>query len=223
MTSREANHSDELPLIVPSHQDLEPNQSRVAAYKQKIEQQLSSIKSLEDEIEGLKKSSFHSAGVARTSASEPTSSSSDNVSGGVPMRLLLNPAPEPGGSSSGQASTNTLGPYNPGPLPTVQMLSREAEFLNYQRNLETEMRKLQDENRTLHALIFLLNSMRDREQAQRMAQEIQSRGVSDDLLSRAQHLVATEVWKPLHMNPENQAKAPQQSGRAAENSTWSKP
>lgn len=139
------------------------------------------------------------------------------------MRLLLNPAPEPGGPSSGQASTNTLGPYNPGSLPTVQMLNREAELLNYQRNLEAEMRKLQDENRTLQALIFLLNSMKDREEAQRMAQEIQSRGVSDDLLSRAQHLVATQVWRPLSMNLENQAIAPQQPGRSAENSSWSMP
>lgn len=103
------------------------------------------------------------------------------------------------------------------------MLSREAELLNYQRNLEAEMRKLQDENRTLQALIFLLNSMKDREAAQKMAQEIQSRGVSDDLLSRAQHLVATQVWRPLSMNLENQAKAPQHLGRSAENSSWSMP
>jgi predicted Holliday junction resolvase-like endonuclease len=113
------------------------------------------------------------------------------------MRLLLNPAPEVDGSSAGHTPPNNTGPHNPGPLPTAQTLNREIELLNYQRNLEAEMRKLQDENRTLQALIYLLNSMDDREQAQKMAQEIQRRGVSDDLLSRAQHLVATQVWRPL--------------------------
>jgi hypothetical protein len=175
---------------------------------------------LEDEIEELKKSPFHSGGVVRESASEPAPSSNKS-SGGVPMRLLLNPAPEPGGSSSGESSSNTTGPYNPGSLPSTQMLNREVELLNYQRNLEAEMRKLQDENRTLQALISLLNSMDDREQAQRMAREIHTRGVSDDLLSRAQHLVATQVWRPLLLNLQNQAKAPQRPGRAAEDSEWS--
>jgi len=139
------------------------------------------------------------------------------------MRLLLNPAPEPGGSSSGHIPTNTLGPFNTASLPTLQTVNREAELLNYQRNLEAEMRKLQDENRTLQALIYLLNSMENRDQAQNMAQEIQSRGVSNDLLSRAQHLVATQVGRSLVVNSENQAKVPQRPGRGADNSSWSMP
>ncbi|KAH0286037.1 hypothetical protein M436DRAFT_54903 [Aureobasidium namibiae CBS 147.97] len=204
--------------------DLEPNQSRVAAYKQKIEQQLSSIKSLEEEIERLKKSPFHPGSAIRISASEPAPSSSHNASGGVvPMRLLLNPAPEPGGSASGHNLTNTLGPFNTASLPTLQTVNREAELLNYQRNLEAEMRKLQDENRTLQALIYLLNSMENRDQAQKMAQEIQSRGVSNDLLSRAQHLVATQVGRSSLVNSETQAKLPQRPGRGADNSSWSLP
>lgn len=139
------------------------------------------------------------------------------------MRLLLNPAPEPGGSSSGQASTTPLGLYDPVSLPTVRTVNREAELLHYQRNLEAEMRKLQDENRTLQALIYLLNSMENRDQAQKMAQEIQSRGVSDDLLSRAQHLVATQVGKSLVANSEDQAKVSQRSGRGADHPSWSMP
>lgn len=116
------------------------------------------------------------------------------------MRLLLNPAPESDGSSAGPTPPNTTGPHSSGSFPTAQTPNREIELLNHQRNLEAEMRKLQDENRTLQALIYLLNSMDDREQAQKMAQEIQRRGVSDDLLSRAQHLVATQAWRPLQSN-----------------------
>jgi len=201
--------------------DLEPNQSRVAAYKQKIEQQLTSIKRLEDEIGELKKSPFNSGGMVRETASEPAPSSSNNHSGGVPMRLLLNPAPEPA-ASPGRTPSNTTGPFAPGSLPTSQMLNREIELLNHQRNLETEMRKLQDENRTLRTLISLLNSMEDRDQAQKMAQDIFTRGVSDDLLSRAQHLVASQVWRPLLLL-KTQAKAPQRPGRAGENPQWSTP
>lgn len=173
--------------------DLEPNQSRVAAYKQKIEQQISSIKKLEEEIEVLKSSSFHSGGVVvRNPISEPTPSSSNNPSGGVPMRLLLNPAPEPNGVSSDQRSPNTIAPYLAASLPPVQTVNREAELLYHHRNLEIEMRKLQDENRTLRTLISLLNSIDDRKTAQNMATEIHTHGVSDDLLSRAQHLVASQ-------------------------------
>jgi cell division protein FtsB len=202
--------------------DLEPNQSRVAAYKQKIEQQLSSIKRLEDEIQELKKSPFHSGTVVRETASEPAPSSSNNSSGGVPMRLLLNPAPEPSASPS-QTPSSTTGPYVQASQPTTPMLSREVELLRYQHNLEAEMRKLKDENRTLQALISILNSMDDREQAQQMAQEIYTRGVSDDLLSKAQHLVANQVRKPLVLNLQTQAIAPQRPGRAAENSQRSTP
>ncbi|KAG9657995.1 hypothetical protein KCU64_g4819, partial [Aureobasidium melanogenum] len=206
--------------------DLEPNQSRVAAYKQKIEQQISSIKKLEEEIEVLKKSPFHSGGaVVRTQVSEPTPSSSNNSSGGVPMQLLLNPAPEPNGISSGQmSSSNTLAPYLSAPPPPVQTVNREAELLYYQRNLEIEVRKLQDENRTLRTLISLLNSIDDRDTAQNMAKEIHTHGVSDDLLSRAQHLVASQVWSSSLPNLLNQAKlqAQRPPGRTAENS-WSVP
>lgn len=205
--------------------DLEPNQSRVAAYKQKIEQQISSIKKLEEEIQVLKKSPFHSGGVvAQTPVSEPAPSSSNNPSGGVPMRLLLNPAPEPNGVSSGQRSPNTLAPFLSASLPPVQTVNREAELLYYQRNLEIEMRKLQDENRTLRILISLLNSIDDRDTAQNMAKEIHTHGVSDDLLSRAQHLVASQVWSPLLSNLQSQAKLQPQRppGRTAENS-WSVP
>jgi molecular chaperone GrpE (heat shock protein) len=204
------------------HYDLEPNQSRVAAYKQKIEQQLSSIKRLEDEIQELKKSPFSSGSLVRETASEPAPSSSNNSSGGVPMRLLLNPAPEPSASPS-QTLSNTTGLYVPASHHTTQTFNREAELLNYQRNLEAEMRKLKDENRTLQALISILNSMDDREQAQKMAQEIYTRGVSDDLLSKAQHLMANQVRRPLVLNLQTQAKAPQRLGRAAENSQWSTP
>ncbi|CAD0085564.1 unnamed protein product, partial [Aureobasidium vineae] len=202
--------------------DLEPNQSRVAAYKQKIEQQITSIKKLEEEIEVLKKSPLHIGG--GLGLTEPTQSSHNNPSGGVPMRLLLNPAPEPSGTSSGPSSLDTLGPYNPVSLPTLQMVEREAELLRYQRNLEIEMRKLQDENRTLRTLISLLNSIDDRDMAQQMAKEIHTHGVSDDLLSRAQHLVAMQVWRPMLPNLQNQAKSQPQRppGRAAEN-PWSIP
>jgi predicted Holliday junction resolvase-like endonuclease len=102
------------------------------------------------------------------------------------------------------------------------MINREIELLNYQRNLEAEMRKLQEENRSLRTLISLLNSMEARDQAQKMAQEIFTRGVSDDLLSRAQHLVASQVWEPLLLL-KTQAKAPQRPGRAGENPQWSTP
>jgi pimeloyl-CoA synthetase len=138
------------------------------------------------------------------------------------MRLLLNPAPEPSASPS-QTLSNTTGLYVPASHHTTQTFNREAELLNYQRNLEAEMRKLKDENRTLQALISILNSMDDREQAQKMAQEIYTRGVSDDLLSKAQHLMANQVWRPLVLNLQTQAKASQRLGRAAENSQWSTP
>jgi hypothetical protein len=180
---------------------------------------------LEEEIEVLKKSPFHSEGVVvRTPVSEPTPSSSNNPSGGVPMQLLLNPAPEPNGVSSGQRSSNTLAPYLSTSLPPVQTVNREAELLYYQRSLEIEMRKLQDENRTLRTLISLLNSIDDRDMAQNMAKEIHTHGVSDDLLSRAQHLVATQVWSSSLPNLLNQAKSQPQRphGRIAENS-WSVP
>ncbi|CAD0114429.1 unnamed protein product, partial [Aureobasidium uvarum] len=204
--------------------DLEPNQSRVAAYKQKIEQQITSIKKLEEEIEVLKKSPLHTGGATRTPVPELASTSHNNSSGGVPMRLLLNPAPEPGGLSSGFSSSNALGQYNPASLPTIQMVDREAELLRYQRNLESEMRKLQDENRTLRTLISLLNSIDDRAMAQQMAKEIHTHGVTDDLLSMAQHLVATQVWRTMLPNLQNQAKSQPQRppGRAAEN-PWSIP
>lgn len=166
--------------------------------------------------------------MVRTPVSEPTPSSSNNSSGGVPMRLLLNPAPEPNGVSSVQRSPNTPAPYLPISLPPIQTVNREAELLYYQHNLEAEMRKLQDENRTLRTLISLLNSIDDRHTAQNMAKEIQTHGVSDDLLSRAQHLVAMQVWRPplpkLLPKLQNQAKLrPQRPpGRTAENS-WSMP
>lgn len=144
------------------------------------------------------------------------------------MRLLLNPAPEPNGEpngvSSGQRSPNTLAPYLSASLPPVQTANREAELLYYQRNLELEVRKLQDENRTLRTLISLLNSIDDRDTAQNMAKEIHTHGVSDDLLSRAQHLVAMQVWSPSRPKLQNQAKLQPQRppGRTAEYS-WSVP
>ncbi|KEQ92933.1 hypothetical protein AUEXF2481DRAFT_42633 [Aureobasidium subglaciale EXF-2481] len=187
--------------------DLEPNQSRVAAYKQKIEQQMSTIRTLEDEISRLKYSPMRPEGMGRLPVAHTLQSSTSP--GGVPMRDLLNPAPEPNPSSFGYGSNGPGAAPNPAPPPRDQM----SRMRDIQHNLEIE-------NRSLKELILLLNSVVDREIAQQMAQEINIHGASDDVLSRAQHLVAMQVRRPLLTNLQHEAKGKSQRppGRSAEKS-----
>ncbi|KAI5201133.1 hypothetical protein E4T39_05360 [Aureobasidium subglaciale] len=108
--------------------------------------------------------------------------SSSTSSGGVPMRDLLNPAPEPNLSSFGYSSNGPGVAPDPAPPPRDQI----SRMRDIQHNLEME-------NRSLKELILLLNSVVDRNVAQQMAEEINIHGASDDVLSRAQHLVAMQT------------------------------
>lgn len=170
--------------------DLEPNQSRVAGYKQKIDQQKTTIEELQSEVQRLKGLSQQPANFD-TSLPSPYRSTQNN-GGGVSIQFLMNPAPELHGSSSTD--------HNPGRQEAVAFdraeslkrprTDREAELLSQQRDLELE-------NRTLKELMLLLSSIEDREVVRQMADEIGHNGVSDDLLVRAQHLLSSQMMRPL--------------------------
>ncbi|KEQ88864.1 hypothetical protein M438DRAFT_93468 [Aureobasidium pullulans EXF-150] len=193
--------------------DLEPNQSRVAAYKQKIEQQAALIKALEEEIQMLKNPSSRTEATVGASEYETFQSSSKH-SGGVPMRFLLNPAPEPNRLSSGHSVDGPgLPAPEPAPPPLAERIRRDAEHLDRVRTLEEEIHLMKQ-------LMSFTNGLDDRDKANQMAREIEVHGISDPLLHEAQHLFASQVRRSPLANLQNKAKAEYQQspGRAAESS-----
>ena len=138
---------------------------------------------------------------ATVGASEyETFQSSSKYSGGVPMRFLLNPAPEPNRLSSGHSLDGPgLPAPEPVPPPLAERIRRDAEHLDRVRTLEEEIHMMKQ-------LMSFTNGLDDRDKANQMAREIEVHGISDPLLHKSAALdiikafLAVLTWFPYYTN-----------------------